>query len=1076
MTEHVANPIISLKDLDFRVIEALTKASSPPFLGLLEFSDEDRAKARESICNIGDGSEQEIERVLRQYQNFATWYICDTVRRFYGMTGTHLVWPYIAEALGIRSELSHQFRSALHQIVSQRCERLGLPVPLEGMVDLFRLHAGVSDAQLPQLIRAFLLQERHFGPPNLDDGNALNEWEDYSLDFLHPGLKVPRIPILWDASAWHALVYAECRLDEGNENKTVYHTKFAKIIKEVQDERATSPARVETKARPRLVLDSLELSIRLPDGASRQFVQFDDDPPLRMRPSSVIPLPYYPLPSRVSFGEGVPKIDILPNPGDIFVGDADLEGDIIQVRQRATLRMTNIIIFARKPIEGKNGADVTSYEVAEGLFTTSLALPQIGTLELLVGETPVYLTRELYRRVSLKGGIIGRSPSGPLYSPEATVLIRTGIATETQREISVNLGADNEKKISFQTDISGEKEIPLNDILPVFGDLHGPPGPVALRVELLRPKEDENEQAIGTGIRMRADIWPEFLERKGFNLRCSLRPSNWAKNESRNIFVDQADILCIDSEATSEAEIAFEIESKLRRYRLPPNDLNIVHISPDGTTRPFPTGFPLILTSVTRGGALRFYSDDSEAALEIPNHSQYRPFRGGRASTVALRGLKPGWIQLHRQDGSTIPLAEIREEFAYSSVSISRQSGNVQISLNLDGKIDALRVEVEGETGEGEIGDIHFGAEQFLDRPPEWVSATLQPTGHLEIVIDGYKLSPRIGLGRLYVKDQAGWHPIVSAQGDLLTFVSAHSDIEPESDLTEKRCKRVLGWLDIRHASESRKEGGVDAILTKRKSSLVKHLDTIPGGKSKLLDMSLNDDWFVAGSTWMPSMQTLLDCPDIFETSIANFHNVGGAFECLSQLENHPLRELDFIDLVAFAGFSNAAIAEKTDEKLQGFDAKKLMQIVLSQENRAELRWSGSPVLGPTHWRAAHMLLQDRIEETRFFGEDVESNNGKRSLNLRRLHRLTARNNNEKIPVPSFLLEEQQTIHEDCSQTLRDFAVAARSQGTLSWLSSLEGKSEFSSEILLKSLEDLVRLGPELFAFHLIAAELERRN
>ncbi len=1071
MTEHVANPIISLKDLDFRVIEALTKASSPPFLGLLEFSDEDRAKARESICNIGDGSEQEIERVLRQYQNFATWYICDTVRRLYGMTGTHRVWPYIAEALGIRSELSHPFRHTLHQIVSQRCGRLGLPVPTEGKVNLFRLHAGVSDAQLPQLIRAFLLQERHFGPPNLDDGNALNEWEDYSLDFLHPGLRVPRIPILWDASAWHALVYAECRLDEGNENKTVYHTKFAKIIKEVQDERAASPARVETKARPRLVLDNLELSIRLPDGTSRQLVQFDDDPSLRVRPSSVIPLPY-PLPSRVSFGEGVLKIDILPNPGDVFVGDADLEGDIIQVRQHKKLSMTNIIIFAREPIKGR---DVTSYEVAEGLFTTSLALPQTETLELLVGETPVGLTRQLYRRVSLKGGIIGRGPSGPLYSPEATVLIRTGIATETQREISVNLGAEPEEIFNFQTDISGEAEIPLNDILPVFGDLHGPPGPVALRVELLRPKEDENAQAIGTGIRMRADIWPEFLERKGFNLRCSLRPSNWAEKESRNILVDQADILCIDRKATSEAEIAFEIESKLRRYRLPPNDLNIIHIRPDGTTRPWPIGSPLILTSATRGGALRFHSNDSEAALEIPDHSQYRPFRGGRASTVALRGLKPGWIRLHRQDGVTIDLAEIREEFAYSSVSISRQSGNVQISLNLDGKIDALRVEVEGETGEGEIGDIHFGAGQFLDRPPEWVSATLQPTGCFEIVIDGYKLSPSIGLGRLYVKDQAGWHPIVSAQGDLLTFVSAHGDIEPESDLTEKRCKRVLGWLDIRHASESRKEGEVDAILAKRKSSLVKHLDTIPGGRSKLLDMSLNDDWFVAGSTWMPSMQTLLDRPDIFEASIANFHNVGGAFECLSQLENRPLRDLDFIDPLAFAGFSNAASAQETGEELQGFDAKRLMQIVSLQEGGGESRWNGSPVLGPTHWRAAHMMLQDRIEETRFFGDDVESNNGKRSLNLRRLHGLADRNN-EKIQVPSFLEEDQKIIHEDCSQTLQDFAVAARSQGTLSWLSSLETKFEFSSEILLKSLEDLVRLGPELFAFHLIAAELERRN
>ena len=223
MSERAVNPIDSLRTLDFRVSQALRKASSPPFLGLLEFSDEDREKAREAISNIGDGNERIIERVLRQHQNLAAWYLCDAVRRSYGMAGNARVWPDIAEALGIRSELSHPFRHATHDIVAQKCEKLGLPVPPEDRVSLFRLHAGVSEAQLPALIRAFLAQERHFGFPHLDDGNALNKWEDNSLHFVPHSLSVLRMPILWDVSAWHASVYADCRTDTTRQG-TVYHS------------------------------------------------------------------------------------------------------------------------------------------------------------------------------------------------------------------------------------------------------------------------------------------------------------------------------------------------------------------------------------------------------------------------------------------------------------------------------------------------------------------------------------------------------------------------------------------------------------------------------------------------------------------------------------------------------------------------------------------------------------------------------------------------------------------------------------------------------------------------------------
>ena len=167
----------------------------------------------------------------------------------------------------------------------------------------------------------------------------------------------------------------------------------------------------------------------------------------------------------------------------------------------------------------------------------------------------------------------------------------------------------------------------------------------------------------------------------------------------------------------------------------------------------------------------------------------------------------------------------MREEFAYRSVEFTLLHGNVQINLVLDGKIDAVRLEIESEMGKVEIGDVYFGSEQFLVRPPEWATATLQTNGKLDVLINGSALASGIWLGRLYVRDKSGWHSVIAARGDLLTFVTSRDYPEPKSIRTFERTKKVLGWLNICHALESWQEGGVGVELTKRKSVLVGHLD-----------------------------------------------------------------------------------------------------------------------------------------------------------------------------------------------------------------------------------------------------------
>lgn len=63
--------------------------------------------------------------------------------------------------LGIQSQ-----RNILFDEFRGVCDRFGLPTRgFRRKVDVYLLHAGVSQAQLPHLIDAFLRQEAAFGPP-----------------------------------------------------------------------------------------------------------------------------------------------------------------------------------------------------------------------------------------------------------------------------------------------------------------------------------------------------------------------------------------------------------------------------------------------------------------------------------------------------------------------------------------------------------------------------------------------------------------------------------------------------------------------------------------------------------------------------------------------------------------------------------------------------------------------------------------------------------------------------------------------------------------------------------------------
>jgi len=1077
MSDHNNFHFESLKQLNDTVQETFMSEQSPPFLGLIEISDENQNRAKNAILTLGKGQEEIVWWILIRYPFFTSWYVCNSVRKEYGQDGTVKVWPIIAEALGVRNNLSNRFKYYLHNLVAKNCISIGLPIPEQNKISLFQLHAGVSNPQLPHLIRAFLALEKYYGLPELDDGNATNVWEDAALELVPQGLRVLRLPIEWDIASWHATVFVECR-KEPNQNNGNYHKRFKNIINDIQNDSRRSYSKSIKTVLPKLVIENIQLALKVPEGTSRQLVTYDDGPELRIRSGKIVTLPT-PLPHKIMFHNINHPIMIMPNSGCACIGDADLEGEVVQVQSKSSLSMSNVVIFARSIIQRADGNNLDCIEIADDLYTAVTELPQSEPLELLVGGKPLSLTKKSYRRISMKDGVIGRGKSGALYSKQSILHIATGIKEQTKRIVSAKLEESSEKYFEVMTDDFGEAHLELTEILDAFEDFKTH-GPKILRAELMTPQSEKSSPLVRSGVRMRAYIWPEFTGLKDVELCCTVPPKNLVLSESRNIIENRRGNPCIDDKATSDAEIVFSIEDKQIGFTLPPLELSLEQIFPDGTSRPLPLGSQLILNHETVGGAVRISSHDNEAELQIPGKKGFKPFRKGRKYTVPLRGLDSGKIILNRQNGIFSTLVELQKELVFREVDFRLKEGQTKIALLFSGDFDALRVKLETEYDPDDHpecgdGDVYFGADGYLMKPPEWLSADKNPFGgkvDITVKLDG--LIKGDCLGSIYVNNKSGWCPVVSEDGEQLTFIVFNSETEPENIQTSLRTNRIIKWLERRHSKESWEKGEIK-LLGEKKSRLIKQLEMQSGGSAEIIRLSLSDEWYQSGNTWIPSMNALYDCSTMFEGSITKFLDAGPAFELIARLETQRLRDLPFIDTVALMGFKNAIEANSSGKKLIGFSIDRLMEVLQNQEKLAYKSYDSKKVLGSSHWQLSHRFLQDRIDQTDFFREDNLKDYEKRSINLRKIQAKILRPR-KPIPIPVFLDESQTILHQDFTDSLRSFAVAARTEGTSEWVDTMSTRSELSSSKVLGAVGDMIRLAPELFAFHLLVAELEMRD
>lgn len=1063
-------PEVVVHELDYRVNQAHRQASSPPFLGLLNFSDEDRIKARRAMIKIGNSDEMIVSSLLKKRSNFASWYLCDTVRRKYGDAGNFKIWPHIANALGLGENINPKFRPVLYNIISKYCKHLALPVPDDGMARLFLLYAGVADSQLQHVIKAFVCQEKKYGLPDIEDGDTLNEWENNSLNFIPHGVKILRDSILWDVSAWHAKVYVKYRNSEKTEGN--YFDRFYNIVDDYRLELKRLSYKNILIEKPRLVFDDMDIAIKIPDCSPRLAVEFDNDPDPRFLSDTVLPLSH-PIPKVISFGDRHEEIRLMQKPGEALIGDLDTGGNLNHIRKEYRAPMSRAILFSREEILSDSYELENSYEVHNELFMATFTLPKSEPLNLIVGKTPLKVIRQPYCRISIRGGVIGFdiSRSKYLHGPSALISICTGVTKSMSRKLKVRLDESDERTVPIITDSVGDFEISIDDLLKK-ADLSSFLEPTFLYVKLMKPQESEEEDLIDSGVSTKKDIWPGFSERNGVELCCKGLPLNFIHEESQNILSYNRRYPCIDKDAKTSAHIAFRISDKICKYKLPHEGLILTHILPNGSRNNMPIGSIVTLGRKTRGGAVIIRSKNNDDELELPNSQTRIPFSGDRRHTVGFRGLSSGWLRIHSKNLVTQDLIKFLREFEFSFADIKIIGNTVKIQVSVDEPVEAICAKVVSDAGEVEEGAVYFGVEKYMNRPSEWISAELLPNGIISIEIDGDKLTADTWFGKIFVQDDAGLHSIVDSDGGVLTFIISKGIMKGDISGARQHLSRVIDWLDCHQAPISLGEGQVDNILNNQKAKLVKEIDSQPGGRAELLGLSLSDRWYSNYNNWFPTMHTLSECPQMFEGPLEDFWKAGRVFQSLARIGNQRLRKSKELDPFAYTAFSNTSMANSNDEPLSGFDFNKLMINLKSQEEVKLDGWDGLPVLGPAHWVSSHNILQDRIDESEFFTDNRYEN---RRVNLLRLFNADLRGNKEVL-IPSTMEQHLATNHVNFSKCLRLFCIAARAKRTVEWLSGLRSLSGLSMLHKTYVLGDLIRLGLELFAFHLLAAELERRG
>lgn len=1091
---------MSCRTADFLLSTRRRSVGAPPFIGLLPLEDGVFKRALDEARQFLSGRADRIDAFFRKFPNLATWLVTRSLSEGYGDDG-HAVYPLIENTL--RVPLQYQpHRKALFNSFCKTCKRFGLPTRgFERDVDVYLLHAGVSQAQLPHLIDAFLRQEKAFGPPPIESTAELNHWEDDSLFFLPPSVNVLRRAILWDETAWHAALFARLRQDpEGFVPAIEFERQFKAVLDERLKEAKSASSRRGSEAlapRPRLHWQSGGLVLRLPRSEGRIRLWFDGaQRPLRLRGGEDWPLPQpWPREIRWEISGQTGQLEFLAR-GGCAVFDR-ITGHYLREIPRGTgdveIDSRDIIILAREPFS------VAGEPALEPEPDSFVGFATLGPHAVTVDHdgTQTGLKARPRRRLFLTGSPIADGPRGPLHGRSSCLRVETGLGRSETRAVRVTLGSQS-RLIQIPISDDGFGDIGMGEILTEFEGAEAE-DPIRLRAELMAPNAGSTD-VHGSGIGLSAWVWPGFRGTDGIVFESERAVSNLVQDECLHFGRDDHGRLCLEPRGGySIARAVFDIEGVHVPFDFPWPDVTVLRRRAEGSVAPLPLGTRLSVGEDDRFDTICVRCPDQKAQLIIRGRRESAPFIGGLTRNLAVRDLltpsADERVMLRRSNGSEVLLFELVAALAPREINLLPARNAIRLRLNFSEPVDAVAVEVENEIGEIVLAEAALRHRPVATRRPEWFHAELSDNNAhaVDLTIDTDWLDDGPRLARLLIRPEGreGWRPLRNSRGDSFAIAISNpaADKFVRDEEIQRRFETLSRWLSDCYAVECWPT--LERTMVPRWKELGLRLRALPGGDSAIMRAASMPAPDHAAPGWVPILHPLCFAPDLYAAAPRTFATLAASSDpgiaemaALATLDTARLRDLSHLHAAIFPGFENWKQANETGARLERFSPSLYFQFlqVFDTDPSAGWFWRGTPLLGPDHWRAAHIRLIERLDAAGLFVEDTaeEGPNSRRQQSLQRLMHAAWILAPETLrpPVPRRSQEAQEPDQVDlwASALLCGFAKASRFNEVAQYVDAISARAEMSTEQALTSIAFMLRLAPELFAFHLLLWQIAKER
>ena len=1079
-------------------LEVLLKsADTPPFIGLAEIPNEYKEsafnKTKEFLSRYFY-----LPKLFKLYPFTSAWCVTSQLSDQYGEKGSNAIYKHLEDVFCIPLE-SQSDRKSLHREFCKVCDLLGFTSEGHRMVDLYLLHAGVSKPMLRNLIEAFLRMESAFGHPQAESSEILNHWENDSLQFLPPSIQTPRRAILWDETSWYASLYAKVRQDDNEfEAKSQYEEHFFKVYKELKqnNQNRSRQPQYQTIPKPQLIWHEDGLTLKTPKVEGKLRIFLDQDPQPYLFPGGderVLPQPW---PAKIKYIQGNFEGEL-----NFLTGDQDLAffdystGKLLnpQKNRESVIEIdtTQVIILSRSPFEiGENSAE----NIGEDCYVSVQSLNQIVTVKLKY-QTEVKIQPKPRRRLTVNQGQIANGPNGILYSSEAILNVETGLKLDETRFIRVTSSSESiDVPIPI---IGGFGKVNLIDLYTRLPDTF-PPDPMRLRVDLLIP-DDSMGSRIVSNVNTQIWFWPAFSKRNGTVYESTVEPKNLMLEQSQHLSLDNKGCISLDPQGGYiSARAVFKIENEFVSFDFPWPEVVVTRRGLTGKVAVLQLGERLVVGKENCFDILTIRCPDKHASLIVKGKLETNSFPSGLPRNLSMLSLmeiaEDNKVRLLSSKGNEILLFEITQALASDSVEFLPSYGGVNLQISLQNPIDAVALEIQYENDEkNEIIEVGFGRRPVNTRRPDWLRAELQDNDarKVRLEIDGKRYSGGYALACIFLRPELvsvngnfnNWCPLHNSKGENYAFIIGER--APVSLSNHGRIFEKLNlWITRRYASKSWRE--IKNSLLPRWEKYGLALSYIPGGRGRLISMAHMFD--NEACDWVPVMHPIHFIPDMYKASKIDYAGVSGSrISSLEQmakiysLSSTPLREQYQLHPTAYLAFGNTKeVQSNKDTPLKNFDPSKFFEYLphVDLDPSSGSFWHDTPILGPDHWRAAHLKFNERISLVGYFSDEVGLTEkiSDRQVDLQRLIKRVRDETepNYQPPIPNCQSgdKEQDNIGLWAASTLSEFARASRSGKVEDFISKTKTDLAWSEEKVLDSLALLLRLAPELFAFFLLVWQL----